>query len=253
LIADRSGLGLGPLLIVDLSHENGWADGPAMPPTILGPFFALGLPDTVSGLFLSVVRSDAPWSLVMRWLLGWSSLILLSTSVFADRICRSCEPVGFGEILHRDSTWDAAFIGHAALHLDRIYDVSVGRAPGKALRAISLADFKAEGPYWGAKALKDRPRREAFSPEDWEQWQARVLDKVEFFMRSGVTYDYLHIFQKGKRTDGGHFLFDCVGFTEHLWESLGYNPTPDRYEKGWGWPLTVREQRDSPHLEHAGH
>lgn len=187
----------------------------------------------------------------MRWLIVCTNFLLLSTTVYADRICRTCDPVDFGDILHRDSTWDAVFIGHTAVHLDRLYDVSVGRPLGKALNSLSLEDFKAEGPYWGAKALKDRPRPEALSSEDWEQWQARVLDKVQFFMRSGVTYDYLHLFQKGKRLEEGGFLFDCVGFTEHIWESFGYNPTPDDYEKAWGWPLTVREQRDSPHLEHA--
>jgi hypothetical protein len=145
------------------------------------------------------------------------------------------------------------FIGHAALFLDRIYDVSVSRAPGKALRAISLEDFKAEGPYWGAKTLKDGPQPGAPSAEDWDQWTARVVDKVQFLMRSGVSYDYLHLYQKGKRSPGGNFLFDCVGFTEHIWESFGFNPTPDHYEKSWGWPLTVREQRDSPHLEHVRH
>jgi hypothetical protein len=188
----------------------------------------------------------------MRWLIGLISFLPFSASVFADQICRSCEPTGFGEILHRDSTWDALFIGHAALVLDRIYDVSVGRPLGKALASLSLEDFKSEGPYWGAKAVKDSPRPTTIEPREWDQWQARVLDKVQFLIRSGVTYDYAHLYQKGKRADSGHFLFDCVGFTEHIWESFGYNPTPDRYEKSWGWPLTVREQRDSPHLQDAG-
>lgn len=55
----------------------------------------------------------------------------------------------------------------------------------------------------------------------------------------GLTYDISHISQKGP------LKFDCVGYTEYIYEAAGLNPTDNRYETGWGWPLTPWEQFSS--------
>ncbi len=52
----------------------------------------------------------------------------------------------------------------------------------------------------------------------------------------GLRYSNLHFLQKGPE------IFDCVGYTEYLYELVGLNPTDNSLETGWGWPLTPLEQ-----------
>ena len=54
--------------------------------------------------------------------------------------------------------------------------------------------------------------------------------------KRGLTYSDTHGSQKGP------LKFDCVGYTEFLYEAVGLNPTENSYETGWGWPLTPWEQ-----------
>lgn len=54
--------------------------------------------------------------------------------------------------------------------------------------------------------------------------------------KKGLTYSDTHGSQKGP------LKFDCVGYTEYLYEAAGLNPTDNSYETGWGWPLTPWEQ-----------
>lgn len=54
--------------------------------------------------------------------------------------------------------------------------------------------------------------------------------------KKGLTYSDTHGSQKGP------VKFDCVGYTEFLYEAVGLNPTENSYETGWGWPLTPWEQ-----------
>lgn len=54
--------------------------------------------------------------------------------------------------------------------------------------------------------------------------------------KKGLRYNDTHFTQKGP------VEFDCVGYTEFLYESAGLNPTPNSYETGAGWPLTPWEQ-----------
>lgn len=186
------------------------------------------------------------------WLVRRFALFcMLLGEASASPICPRCDPREIGDFVHRDSLWDAAFVGHTGLFVDEIVDVAVGRRSGKALARISLEKFKKGGSYWGAKMLREAPRHDAMSADERVLWRQRILDKISFFERTGVDYDVLHLTQKGGRSRDGHFVFDCVGFTEHLWEYLGYDPTPAAFESGLGWPLTVREQRDSPRLEHV--
>ena len=164
-------------------------------------------------------------------------------------ICSTCLPEESGDLLHRASGIDAAFVGHAGINLEEgvIADVTL-RGPGRALDMVDLTTFLAGNTMWGAKRPKDRPQN--IDADAATLWQMRIRDKLEYFRRVGVTYDATHLSQKGtSRDDDGHFLFDCVGFTEHVLEYLGHNPTADEYESGAGWPLTPREQRDSDRLE----
>lgn len=54
--------------------------------------------------------------------------------------------------------------------------------------------------------------------------------------KKGLPYSDTHLSQKGP-TD-----FDCVGWTEFLYESVGLDITDNKLETGWGWPLTPWEQ-----------
>jgi len=54
--------------------------------------------------------------------------------------------------------------------------------------------------------------------------------------RKGLRYNDTHLQQKGP------LEFDCVGYTEYIYEAAGLNPTPSSYETGLGWPLTPFEQ-----------
>ncbi|HAT72339.1 MAG TPA: hypothetical protein DCS63_05940 [Elusimicrobia bacterium] len=52
----------------------------------------------------------------------------------------------------------------------------------------------------------------------------------------GLRYNNTHLTQKGPVS------FDCVGYTEYIYEQVGLNPTDNSYETGAGWPLTPWEQ-----------
>ena len=52
----------------------------------------------------------------------------------------------------------------------------------------------------------------------------------------GLKYDDSHLSQKGPAA------FDCVGYTEYLYEQAGLDPTDSSFESGLGWPLTPWEQ-----------
>ena len=52
----------------------------------------------------------------------------------------------------------------------------------------------------------------------------------------GLRYNNTHLTQKGP------VEFDCVGYTEYIYEQVGLNPTDNSYEEGIGWPLTPWEQ-----------
>ena len=54
--------------------------------------------------------------------------------------------------------------------------------------------------------------------------------------KKGYKYSDTHASQKGPTE------FDCVGYTEYLYEQVGLNPTENSYETSWGWPLTPWEQ-----------
>ncbi|MCM2267361.1 MAG: HEAT repeat domain-containing protein [Elusimicrobiales bacterium] len=82
-------------------------------------------------------------------------------------------------------------------------------------------------PYYGNRTTPVKP-----TPAQRDQLAALALSMGT----RGLTYSDTHMSQKGP------LKFDCVGYTEFLYESVGINPTEDSYETGTGWPLTPWEQ-----------
>ena len=82
-------------------------------------------------------------------------------------------------------------------------------------------------PYYGNRTTKPKPTAAQ---------RGRIVRMALQLGTKGLLYDSTHISQKGP------LEFDCVGYTEYLYEQAGLNPTDDSYETGWGWPLTPFEQ-----------
>lgn len=82
-------------------------------------------------------------------------------------------------------------------------------------------------PYYGNRTTAAKPTAE----------QRERIAKLAIEMgKKGLTYSDTHFSQKGP------LKFDCVGYTEFLYEAVGLNPTENSYETGTGWPLTPWEQ-----------
>lgn len=82
-------------------------------------------------------------------------------------------------------------------------------------------------PYYGHRSTPARPTAA----------QRERLARLAVDMgKRGLTYSDTHMSQKGP------LKFDCVGYTEFLYEAVGLNPTENSYETGTGWPLTPWEQ-----------
>lgn len=82
-------------------------------------------------------------------------------------------------------------------------------------------------PYYGNRTTRVKPTAE----------QRERIAKLGIEMgKKGLTYSDTHFSQKGP------LKFDCVGYTEFLYEAVGLNPTENSYETGTGWPLTPWEQ-----------
>lgn len=79
-------------------------------------------------------------------------------------------------------------------------------------------------PFYGNRTSKARP-----TPAQREF----IVKKALAMGGLGLKYK---LFQKGPTE------YDCVNYTEFLYESAGLNPTPDGYESGAGWPFTPWEQ-----------
>ena len=82
-------------------------------------------------------------------------------------------------------------------------------------------------PYYGHRTTPVKPTAA----------QRERIAKLAIAMgKKGLTYSDTPASQKGP------LKFDCVGYTEFLYEAVGLNPTENSYETGWGWPLTPWEQ-----------
>jgi hypothetical protein len=82
-------------------------------------------------------------------------------------------------------------------------------------------------PYYGNRTTASRPTAAQ---------RERIAKLAVSMGKQGLTYSDTHASQKGP------LKFDCVGYTEFLYEAVGLNPTENSYETGWGWPLTPWEQ-----------
>jgi hypothetical protein len=118
----------------------------------------------------------------------------------------------------------------------QVADVTTGRGD----RSLSLTRKRSDFD-WGA-------RRYAGGLTSAQQ--ASLKARIDYFVSYNVRYDGNHLNQKGKwfSGSGGYWEFDCVGFTERIYEDIGLNPTSNSYESGWGWPLTPGEQRSSANV-----
>ncbi len=208
------------------------------------------------------------------------SLFISLESLANDQICHDCLPKLVGDIVHRNSNITSAFVGHAGVvyswHSQKpkwnavIYHIMPGyNAAGEANRSDPFEDatqvrgkslihhsfmgkFPLHSHFWGAKQVQEGGFGvfESKTSRDMQKHLASFADpKLASFV--GIEYDTLHLNQKGRKLKNGRWEFDCVGFVEHVFESKGFNPTPDEYESGLGWPLTVREQRESINLFHG--
>jgi len=189
-------------------------------------------------------------------------LALAGTSLAQEKICRDCRPKAPGDIVHRESGFDSAYVGHAGISNNegRFYHVTkTGDEVEAALQKVGFITFfsSSEGDYrdsWGAKRPSARPN--GITAAEWSKLETETRNLMEV----GVKYDVFHLTQKGKFFPAvagetqhfapGHFKFDCVGYVEGIFENprrgLNLNLTPNDQEEGVGLPLTVREQRDSP-------
>ena len=82
-------------------------------------------------------------------------------------------------------------------------------------------------PYYGNRTTSTKPTAAQ---------RERIAKLAVAMGKKGLTYSDTHGSQKGP------LKFDCVGYTEFLYEAVGLNPTENSYETGWGWPLTPWEQ-----------
>ncbi|OGR50455.1 MAG: hypothetical protein A2049_03225 [Elusimicrobia bacterium GWA2_62_23] len=82
-------------------------------------------------------------------------------------------------------------------------------------------------PYYGNRTTPVKPTAAQ---------RERIAKLAVAMGKKGLTYSDTHGSQKGP------VKFDCVGYTEYLYEAIGLNPTPNGYETGAGWPLTPWEQ-----------
>ncbi|MHB0996010.1 MAG: HEAT repeat domain-containing protein [Elusimicrobiales bacterium] len=101
--------------------------------------------------------------------------------------------------------------------------------PGGVRNIYSFYNFthQYKFPFYGFRSTVPRPTA--------AQRERIVAHGLELG-KKGLKYNDTHFTQKGP------VEFDCVGYTEFLYESAGLNPTPDGYETGVGWPLTPWEQ-----------
>jgi hypothetical protein len=101
--------------------------------------------------------------------------------------------------------------------------------PGGVRNIYSWSDFTHHFmyPYYGNRTTAVKP-----TPAQRERIASLGLEMG----KKGLHYSDTHLSQKGPLD------FDCVGYTEFLYEAAGLNPTENSYETGWGWPLTPWEQ-----------
>lgn len=181
--------------------------------------------------------------------------------------CPSCAPKKPGDIVHRESGFSSAYVGHAGLYKGNDSYLHVTSHGGEGETSMSTVDSKTFftskdkiQESYGAKRPKAKP--DGLTTDEYET----LVRYSQELMDVGTKYDFFHLYQKGKffAQDAddpvfftpGHFKYDCVGYVENIFESdkkgLNINLTPNDLEEGLGIPLTVREQRDSSNVINVG-
>lgn len=168
----------------------------------------------------------------MKQLLSLQSLLLCA--VVASPALAADKASMFGDLAYKTSSFNhtgALYNADAQL----VADVTTGRGDRSLSLARKLSDFN-----WGARRFKG-----GITPAQQTSLKARI----DYFASYKVRYDGSHNNQKGKWfSSGSYWEFDCVGFTERIYEDIGLNPTSNSFESGWGWPLTPGEQRSDGNL-----
>jgi len=103
------------------------------------------------------------------------------------------------------------------------------KVPGGVRNTYSWKNFtnQFQYPYYGNRTT---------SPEPTAAQRSRIVEIALAMGKLGLRYNESHLSQKGP------VEFDCVGYTEYVYEQAGLNPTDNSFESGLGWPLTPWEQ-----------
>jgi hypothetical protein len=136
----------------------------------------------------------------------------------------------FGDFVYKTSAFNHTGVLYNP-DAAQVADVTTGRGDRSLSVTRKRSDFD-----WGARR---------YSGGLTSAQQTSLKARIDYFNSYKVRYDGNHLNQKGKwfSGSGGYWEFDCVGFTERIYEDIGLNPTANSYESGWGWPLTPGEQR----------
>lgn len=164
----------------------------------------------------------------------WVPSLLLCSAVASPAFASNVASM-FGDFLFKKSAFNHAGVLYNP-DAAQVADVTTGRGD----RSLSLTRKRSDFD-WGARRFKGSLT---------SAQQASLKARIDYFAGYNVRYDGNHFNQKGKwfSGSGGYWEFDCVGFTERIYEDIGLNPTSSSYESGWGWPLTPGEQRDNSNL-----
>ena len=206
---------------------------------------------TRSGAYLKYIASSAGETAVVRAAAFEMLEEMGQSAVMPDIVQSETDGIEKGDIIYTGglagtiSGWinPGLPIGHAGIFAGtevrggRIYVIIADCVPDSfkpgGVRNIKswksfTSDFK--HPYYGNRTTRPGPTAAQ---------RARIVRQALMMGKMGLHYDNAHTSQKGP------LVFDCVGYTEYLYERAGLNPTDNSQETGWGWPLTPWKQFDA--------
>lgn len=145
-----------------------------------------------------------------------------------------------GDLVYRSG---AKSFGHVGIYIGdgKVIEVAKKKAlpPYGGAREITLDEFKKAGNYWGAKTI----------PELDENKCNKIIEfakkGVEETKKGKIQYDLFH--PKGDIVKNGRKLYNCVGFAEAAYESVGIDLVPG--DRTLLWYLTPEGQMKSPKLK----
>ncbi len=163
------------------------------------------------------------------------------------RVLQTAKPLStrsrYGLLVQRTSSSTALWVGHCGIFVgeETLVHCTTGSDP-HAIYEVGFNEWRDGVECWGI-------REDANHIIDLDL----AVNRARHFASMRTEYDGTHNNQKGEEFKGWfcsapYWEFDCVGFTERVYEDVGGNPTPNEFESGAGWPLTPREQRDAMRL-----